>query len=142
MVTKETFLPNYIQVGLVVSDKKTFLYRHAGENKPRSLAAMSFLTNHGGLNNLVRGSPKEHICQIILKSVQRFLTRRFVVVVFFFFFFFFFFFCCFFFFLFFCFVLFVCFLLLFFFVRILQGFQIFEQLLVSIIQGSFLCNLV
>ena len=36
-----------------------------------------FFTNHDGLNNLGRGSPKEHLCQVILKSVQWFLTRRF-----------------------------------------------------------------
>ena len=36
-----------------------------------------FLTNPNGLNNLGRGSPKEHFCKIILKSVQWFLTRRF-----------------------------------------------------------------
>ena len=35
-----------------------------------------FLTTHVGLNNLGRGSPKEHSCQVILKSVQWFLTRR------------------------------------------------------------------
>ena len=33
--------------------------------------------NPNGLNNLGRGSPKEHFCKIILKSVQWFLTRRF-----------------------------------------------------------------
>ena len=30
------------------------------------------------MNNLGRGSPKEHFCKIILKSVQWFLTRRFL----------------------------------------------------------------
>ena len=37
-----------------------------------------FLTNPNSLNNLGRGSPKEHFCKIILKSVQWFLTRRFL----------------------------------------------------------------
>ena len=37
-----------------------------------------FLTNHDGLNNLGRGSPKEHVCRVILKSGQWFLTRRFL----------------------------------------------------------------
>ena len=37
-----------------------------------------FLTNPNGLNNLGRGSPKEHFCKIILKSVQWFRTRRFL----------------------------------------------------------------
>ena len=36
-----------------------------------------FLTNHDGLNNLGRGSPRKHFCQGILKSVFCFLTRRF-----------------------------------------------------------------
>ena len=37
-----------------------------------------FLTNPNGLNNLCRGSPKEHFCKIILKLVWWFLTRRFL----------------------------------------------------------------
>ena len=32
-----------------------------------------------GLNNLVRGSPRKHFCQVILKSVQLFLTKIFKV---------------------------------------------------------------
>ena len=36
-----------------------------------------FLTNPNGLNNLGRGSPKEHSCQIILQLFHWFLTRRF-----------------------------------------------------------------
>ena len=36
-----------------------------------------FLKDHNNLNNLGRGSHKEHLCQIISKSDQRFLTRRF-----------------------------------------------------------------
>ena len=50
-----------------------WIYR---ENKPRPLVAM-FFTNPNGLNNLGRGSPKEQFCNIILKSVQWFRTRRF-----------------------------------------------------------------
>ena len=38
---------------------------------------MFFLKNDS-LNNLGRGSPKEHFCQMILKSFQWFLTRRFL----------------------------------------------------------------
>ena len=41
---------------------------------------MFFLTNPNGLNNLGRGSPKEHFCKIILKSVQWFLASRFFKV--------------------------------------------------------------
>ena len=37
-----------------------------------------FSTNPNGLNNLGRGSAKEHFCKIILKSVHWFLTRRFL----------------------------------------------------------------
>ena len=37
-----------------------------------------FLTNHDSLNNLGRGSPKEHFCKIIWKSVLWFLTRKFL----------------------------------------------------------------
>ena len=78
------------------------------ENKPRPLAAMffdkskwleqswyritkgpflqnymyicwpCFLTNPNGLNNIATGSPKEHFCKIILKSVCWFRTRRFL----------------------------------------------------------------
>ena len=35
-----------------------------------------FFDEHDGLNNLGRGSPKEHFCYNILKLVQWFLTRR------------------------------------------------------------------
>ena len=73
---KGTFVPNYIEISLVVSDK-IFLHRYIGENKPCPLAAM-FLTNHDGLNNLGTGSPHELFCPIILKSDQRFQTRRFL----------------------------------------------------------------
>ena len=47
------------------------------ENKPHPLAAL-FLTNHDSLNNLGRGLPKKYFCQVILKSAQWFLTRRFL----------------------------------------------------------------
>ena len=42
-----------------------------------------FLTNHHGLNSLGRGLPKKHFCQVILKSVQCFLTRFFMFFFFF-----------------------------------------------------------
>ena len=45
------------------------------ENKSRPRRPC-FLTNPNGLNNLGRGSTKEHFCKIIWKSVQWFLTRR------------------------------------------------------------------
>ena len=37
-----------------------------------------FLTYHDGLNNLGRKLQKKHSCRVILKSVQWFLTRRFL----------------------------------------------------------------
>ena len=51
-------------------------YIDVGKKAPHS-GVHVFLKNHDSLNNLGRGSPKKHFCQIILKSVQRFLTRRF-----------------------------------------------------------------
>ena len=42
---------------------------------PHPLAAM-FMTNHDYLNNLGRGSPKQHFSQAILKWVRGYLTRR------------------------------------------------------------------
>ena len=45
---------------------------------PHLLAAM-FLMNHDSLNNLGRGSPKKHSCQVILKSVHWFLARNVLV---------------------------------------------------------------
>ena len=39
---------------------------------------MFILMTHDGLNKLGKGSAKEHFCQIILKYIQWFLTRRFL----------------------------------------------------------------
>ena len=52
----------------------SFLYRYIGKMSPAPWR-LCFLTNPNGLNNLGRGSPKEHSCKIIWKSVQWFLTR-------------------------------------------------------------------
>ena len=79
-ITKGTFLPHYTEIGPVVSDKKifqVFLYRYIGKISPAPWRPC-FLMNPNGLNNLGTGSPKEHFCHIILKSVQWFLTRRFL----------------------------------------------------------------
>ena len=57
----------------------SFLYRYIGKISPAPWWPC-FLTNPNGLNNLDRGSPKEHFCKIILKSVQWFRTRRFLKV--------------------------------------------------------------
>ena len=35
-----------------------------------------FLKNHDDLSNLGKGSPKEHCCHIMSKSVQYFMTRK------------------------------------------------------------------
>ena len=73
-------MPSYNEIGPVVSDKKifqVFLYRYIGKISPAPWRPC-FLTNPNGLNNLGRGSPKEHFCKIILKSVEWFLTRRFL----------------------------------------------------------------
>ena len=70
-------LPSYIEIGPVVSDKKIFKVFYIAI-KPYPLTAIFFfLTNHDSLKKLGRGSPKEHSCQVKLKSVQWFLTRRF-----------------------------------------------------------------
>ena len=78
-ITKGTFLQNYMEIGSVVSDKKifSFLYRYIGKISPAPWWPC-FSTNPNGLNNLGRGSSKEHFCKIILKSVQWFQTRRFL----------------------------------------------------------------
>ena len=77
-ITKGTFLQNYIAIRSAVSDKKiflSFLYRYIGKISPAPWLPC-FFTNPNGLNNLGKGSPKEHFCKIIWKSVQWFLTRR------------------------------------------------------------------
>ena len=84
-MTKDTFLPSYIEIGPVVSDKKIFKVFYIdtyigkislppGEISPAPWR-QCFLTNQNCLNNLGRGSPKEHFCKIIWKSVQWFGTR-------------------------------------------------------------------
>ena len=55
---------------------KVFYIDNIGKISPAPLRPC-FLTNSNGLNNLGRGSPKEHFCKIIWKSVRWFLTRFF-----------------------------------------------------------------
>ena len=62
--------------GFWQEDFLSFLYRYIGKISPAPWRPY-FLTNPNGLNILGRGSPKEHFCKIIWKSVQWFLTRRF-----------------------------------------------------------------
>ena len=77
-MTKTTFLPSYIEITLLVSDKKIFyIDTYLGKISPAPWWPC-FLTNPNGLNNLGRGLPKEHFCKIIWKSGQWFRTRRFL----------------------------------------------------------------
>ena len=80
-VTKDTFLPSYIEIGPSVSDKKIFkvfyIDTYIGKISPAPWRPC-FLTNPNGLNNLGKGSPKQHFCKIIWKSVQWFGTRWFL----------------------------------------------------------------
>ena len=62
--------------GFWQKDFLSFPYRYIGKISPAPWRPC-FLTNPNGLNNLGRGSPKEHFCKIIWKSIQWFLTRRF-----------------------------------------------------------------
>ena len=80
-MTKDTFLPSYIEIGPLVSDKQIFkvfyIDTYIGKISPAPWRPC-FLTNPNGLNNLGRGSLKEHFYKIIKKSVQWFLARRFL----------------------------------------------------------------
>ena len=53
----------------------SFLHRYIGKISPTHWEPC-FLMNHDGLNNLDRGLHKTHSCNVIIKSVQWFLTRR------------------------------------------------------------------
>ena len=73
-------MQNYIEIGPVVSDKKifkVFYIDYIGKISPAPWRPC-FLTNPNVLNKIGTGSPKEHFCKIILKSVQWFRTRRFL----------------------------------------------------------------
>ena len=56
-------------------DFLSFLYRYIGKIRPAPWQPC-FSTNQDYLNNLGRGSPRKHFCQVIMKSVQWFLTRK------------------------------------------------------------------
>ena len=62
--TKEqgTFLQNYLELPQILKIEEDFY---------------AIFTDQNNLNSLGRGSPKEHLCQIIFKSGHYFLTRRF-----------------------------------------------------------------
>ena len=77
---KEHFYQIILKSIQLVLTRLKFSEKISKENRSHPLVAM-FLMNHDGQkNNLGRGSPKEHFYQIILKSVQWFLTRRFFKV--------------------------------------------------------------
>ena len=63
--------------GFRQEDFLSFLYRYIWKISPAPWRPY-LLTKPNGLNNLSRKSPKEQFCKIILKSVQWFLTRRFL----------------------------------------------------------------
>ena len=74
-------MPSYIEIGPVLSDMKIFKVFYIdiqGKKSPTPWRPW-FLTNHDGLNNLGRRLQKKHSCHVILKSVQWFLTRRFLI---------------------------------------------------------------
>ena len=59
-------MPSYIDIGPVVSDKKILkvyynVYRNIQKISPVPWRPY-FLMNQDGLNNLGRGSPREHFC--------------------------------------------------------------------------------
>ena len=60
-MTKDTFLPSYIEIGPLVSAKKIFkvfyIDTYIGKISPAPWRPC-FLTNPNGLNNLGKGSPK------------------------------------------------------------------------------------
>ena len=75
-VTRGTFLPSYTEIGPVVSDKKNFeVYIDIQGNKPHPLAAIFF---DKFWTILVEDHQRNISFYIILKSVQWFLTRRFL----------------------------------------------------------------
>ena len=61
--------------GFWQEDFLSFVYSYIGKISSAPWRPC-FLTNPNGLNNLDGGSPKEHFCKMILKSVQWFLIRR------------------------------------------------------------------
>ena len=74
-------MSSYTEIGRVVSDKKFFfkdfyIAVKVKKNVPWRPRFFLFVTNTYGLNNLGRGLPKEHFCQVTLKSVQCFLTKK------------------------------------------------------------------
>ena len=65
-MTKDTFLPNYIEISPLVSAKKIFkvfyIDTYIGKISPAPWRPC-FLTNPNGLKNLGRGSPKRTFLQ-------------------------------------------------------------------------------
>ena len=63
--------------GFWQEDFWSLLYSHIGKMSPAPWQPC-FVTDQNYLKEFGRGSPKEHLCQIISKSGQWFLTRRFL----------------------------------------------------------------
>ena len=78
-VTQGTFLWNYFKIWPAVSEKKIFLRISSCTYSARSPYSPKpcLWTDQNFANNFWKGSPKEHSCEIILKSDQPFLRRRF-----------------------------------------------------------------
>ena len=79
-VTRGTFLWNYFKFWQVVSEKKIFLRICSclySECSPHSLEPC-LMTDQNIVNTFWEGSLKEHSCEIISKSDQRFRRGRFL----------------------------------------------------------------
>ena len=70
------FQPDFYAMGVLFRTRWT-LKGYKGKISPATWRPC-FSMNHDGLNNLSIGSQKEHFCEVILKSVRWFLTRRFL----------------------------------------------------------------
>ena len=78
-VNPGTFLWNYSKIGPAVPDKIFLRISscHYSERSPNS-AEPCFWMDQSFANTFWKGSPKEHFCEIISKSDQRFQRRRFL----------------------------------------------------------------
>ena len=74
-VTQGTFLWNYFKIWPAVSEKKIFSCPYSARS-PHSPEPCLWMDQNFA-DNFWKGSPKEHSCEIISKSDQRFRRRRF-----------------------------------------------------------------
>ena len=77
-VTQGTFLRNYFKIWSAVSEKKIFknFFMSISARSPHSQEPCLWMDQNFE-DNFWKGSPKEHSCEIILKSDQLFLGRGF-----------------------------------------------------------------